>query len=679
MKKNKSLARCWPDRPEIMSRYTQLLFVCFLLVCFHVCDSDDLYVSHYCSNDTLYNVNSTDGQTYRNNLNSLLSALKSNAARPNGFYNFTAGTGAATVYGFFLCQGGITTSDCQGCTINAGRDILGNCGDKKQAVLWYDSCMMRYSNESIFSVLNLNNSYTQYKPGNAKNQTLLDRALNESFSQIATRAANEDPNSGFKLAFQEANYTSNDNTKLYAMGQCTPDLSSSDCGTCLNSAISYMFDCCSGQEGVRVLLPSCFIRYETFPFYQLPSPPPLEPATPSLPPSSPPPLGEATASSKDTESASTTKIVAIIVPITAILAIVLMVFCFVRKAKKKQNAIHETPESLQYSFAQVQACTNNFALENRIGEGGFGCVYKGTLPNGQTVAVKRLSRGSSQGREEFINEIVLVAKLQHRNLVRLLGYCLEGEEKLLIYEYVPNKSLDYFLFDHEKKSLLNWVTRYKIIRGIARGLLYLHEDSRLKIIHRDLKTSNVLLDQNMNPKIADFGTARLFKIDQSQANTNRIAGTFGYMAPEYALHGLFSVKSDVFSFGVLVLEMISGRKNTKFLQSEAGDDLLGYSWRIWRDGTPLALLDPNIPDPFDKNEVIQCIHIGLLCVQEDLQLRPTMNSVVLMLNSYSDTLQIPNPPPLFGHSTQCPVRQFNSKQDDENTINETVITEPHPR
>ncbi|CAI9087731.1 OLC1v1021879C1 [Oldenlandia corymbosa var. corymbosa] len=383
--------------------------------------------------------------------------------------------------------------------------------------------------------------------------------------------------------------------------------------------------------------------------------------------------------------------VAAILIILAVLVVILMVKRKSSTTKQKGvSSIRSNAESLKYNFSQVQACTNNFGVENKIGEGGFGPVYKGTLPNGQMIAVKRLSRSSKQGSEEFINEIAVVAKLQHRNLVRLLGYCLDGEEKLLIYEYVPNRSLDFFLFDLRKQMLLNWITRYKIIGGVARGLLYLHEDSRIKIIHRDLKASNILLDTNMIPKIADFGMARLFEIDQSNANTSRIAGTFGYMAPEYALHGLFSVKSDVFSFGVLVLEIISGKKNSSFLQSHGGnrDDLLSYAWRQWRNGTPLALLDPSIRESYDQQEVIQCIHIGLLCVQEDVELRPTMALVVLMLNSFSVTLPTPTPPPFFDNSRPrifprneqavAGSNQSSSAVGDSST-NEVSISELYPR
>ncbi|GKC26439.1 kinase RLK-Pelle-DLSV family protein, partial [Tanacetum coccineum] len=182
-------------------------------------------------------------------------------------------------------------------------------------------------------------------------------------------------------------------------------------------------------------------------------------------------------------------------------------------------------KSLQYDFCKVQVATNDFSEHNKLGRGGFGAVYKGVFEDGHEIAVKRLAMDSGQGDVEFKNEVLLVAKLQHRNLVRLLGFSIHGNERLLVYEFLPNASLDYFLFDPAKREFLDWEKRYKIIKGVAKGLLYLHEDSRLKIIHRDMKASNVLLDAEMNAKIADFGMARLFKPEETQANTNRIVGT----------------------------------------------------------------------------------------------------------------------------------------------------------
>ncbi|KAM0063417.1 putative protein kinase RLK-Pelle-DLSV family [Helianthus debilis subsp. tardiflorus] len=191
-----------------------------------------------------------------------------------------------------------------------------------------------------------------------------------------------------------------------------------------------------------------------------------------------------------------------------------------------------------FSLSTILHATNNFSFNNKLGEGGFGPVYKGVLEDGQEIAVKRLAKTSTQGLHEFKNEVISISKLQHQNLVKLLGCCIEGDEKMLIYEYMPNRGLDSFIFDTTPKELLGWRARYHIINGIARGLLYLHQDSRLRIIHRDLKASNILLDKDMNPKISDFGMARIFEGDQIEANTNRVVGTYGYMAPEYAGDGI---------------------------------------------------------------------------------------------------------------------------------------------
>ncbi|XP_054815415.1 G-type lectin S-receptor-like serine/threonine-protein kinase At4g27290 [Prosopis cineraria] len=284
-----------------------------------------------------------------------------------------------------------------------------------------------------------------------------------------------------------------------------------------------------------------------------------------------------------------------------------------------------------FDLSIIAKATDNFSSANKLGEGGFGPVYKGALGDGQELAVKRLSENSVQGFEEFKNEVLLIAKLQHRNLVKLLGCCIEREEKL-IYEYMPNRSLDHFIFDESRSKVLDWTERFHIINGIARGLLYLHEDSRLRVIHRDLKTSNILLDTNLNPKISDFGLARTFWGDQIGAKTSRIAGTYGYMPPEYAMHGHFSIKSDVFSFGVIVLEMISGKKNREFSDLEDFLNLLGYAWRLWREGMALELMDQALRERFNLSEVMQCIQVGLLCVQQRPEDRPDMSSVVLMLN-----------------------------------------------
>ncbi|KAL5802697.1 hypothetical protein ACOSQ4_031002 [Xanthoceras sorbifolium] len=315
-----------------------------------------------------------------------------------------------------------------------------------------------------------------------------------------------------------------------------------------------------------------------------------------------------------------------------------------------------------FSFSSVSAATDNFSIDNKLGEGGFGPVYKGKLLNGQEVAVKRLSRKSGQGLEELKNETMLIAKLQHRNLVRILGCCIEHGEKILIYEFMPNKSLDTLLFDPTKKGLLNWGTRVRIIEGIAQGLLYLHQYSRFRIIHRDLKASNILLDCDMNPKISDFGMARMFGGDELQANTNRIVGTYGYMSPEYAMEGLFSIKSDVFSFGILLLEILSSKKNTGFYNTDCLN-LLGHAWELWNNDRALDLMDPILKNEASFPMLIRYINVALLCVQEIAADRPTMSEVVSMLTNEHIVLPSPKQPAFsYVRSQQSPIPHKSSPE-----------------
>ncbi|XP_062188573.1 receptor-like serine/threonine-protein kinase SD1-8 [Phragmites australis] len=313
-------------------------------------------------------------------------------------------------------------------------------------------------------------------------------------------------------------------------------------------------------------------------------------------------------------------------------------FLIWRKARrsKKVTMIDDTVKLMSsecptYPMEIIRTATNGFCPENIIGRGGFGLVYKGQLPDGQQVAVKKLSaENTMQGLKEFMNEVFLIAKLQHRNLVRLLGCCVHCSERMLVYEYMSNKSLDAFIFDERRRATLNWKARLDIILGIARGVLYLHQDSRLNIIHRDLKAANVLLDSNMVAKISDFGIARPFSSsgDRQETITHTIIGTYFYMAPEYAMDGTVSFMQDVYSFGVLLLEIISGRKNQRSF------NLIAHTWGLWEEGRSHELVDPTIRCNCTVAELEQaatCIHVGLLCVQESPSQRPPMGDVIPML------------------------------------------------
>ncbi|KAK4389158.1 G-type lectin S-receptor-like serine/threonine-protein kinase [Sesamum angolense] len=303
-----------------------------------------------------------------------------------------------------------------------------------------------------------------------------------------------------------------------------------------------------------------------------------------------------------------------------------------------------------FTYASIQSATNNFSSDYKLGQGGFGPVYKGKTPEGQDIAVKLLSRQSGQGLLEFKTELILISKLQHVNLVKLLGFCVQGDDKMIIYDYMPNKSLDFFLFRPSDKQQLNWQQRFNIIEGIAQGLLYLHKYSRLRIIHRDLKPSNILLDKDMNPKISDFGLARIFKQNANEANTNRRVGTYGYMAPEYAMKGIFSVKSDVYSFGIIVLEIVSGKKNNRFHQIEGPLDLVEHAWELWGKGCALEIMDPALRASCIADQVQRCIHVGLLCVENHAVDRPTIEDVISMLKNETTSLpMLKNPAFIAGN------------------------------
>ncbi|KAF8112169.1 hypothetical protein N665_0066s0044 [Sinapis alba] len=596
------------------------------------------YLYHICPNTTTFTRNST----YSTNLRAVLSSLSSpNAAYASRFENATAGDVNNRVYGVFLCRGDVSAEICRDCVTFAANETLQRCPREKETVIWYDECMVRYSNQSIVGKMSAGPPVYFWNTQNITESQL--SRFNESLAALLIDVSVKAASSSTKFATEKANFTVFQT--IYSLVQCTPDLTNLDCESCLRQTINQLPLCCDRSIGGRVITPSCSFRYELYPFYNetitAAAPPPSVSASPPQLSSQPPGKGKS----------STVIVTAVAVPVSVCLLLLGVACCLLARRRRTKNLGAEgedldedgltSTETLHFQFSEIEAATDKFSDSNKLGHGGFGEVYKGQLITGETVAIKRLSRGSTQGAEEFKNEVDVVAKLQHRNLAKLLGYCLDGEEKILVYEFVPNKSLDFFLFDNEKSRLLDWQRRYKIIEGIARGILYLHRDSRLTIIHRDLKASNILLDADMSPKISDFGMARIFGVDQTQANTQRIVGTYGYMSPEYAIHGQYSVKSDVYSFGVLVLELITGKKNSSFYEEDGLGDLVTYVWKLWVENSPLELVDEAMRGTFQTNEVIRCIHIALLCVQDDPSERPSMDNILVMMNSFTVTLPIP--------------------------------------
>ncbi|KAH9610549.1 hypothetical protein KSS87_005373 [Heliosperma pusillum] len=599
-----------------------------ILIMIHQTTTISAQFANSCSNNTMF----TNGSTYQTNLNTLLRDLASNATNnPSGFYRTTVGNPTTEViYGEYLCTGDQNISSCHQCVATATTtDIKRLCPNMKVAILWYDQCLLRYSNSSFFNSMDELPAWIAWNPHNiiGDETKYMDAVTNMISNFIAVRAA--EGGSFKKFATDFVNYSLIQ--PIYGLGQCTPDLNANDCYDCLSSSIQQFRQ----KPGGRVLAPSCIVRFEAYPFFNLSYLP--QAPSPNSPVPSPLPSSPASGSKQ------------IPLPIS------------------DYNTNQDfTADSLQYDFATLLNATNSFSDENKLGEGGFGGVYKGTLSNGKLIAVKRLSESSSQGIKEFTTEVLVVAKLQHRNLVRLLGFCYTEQEKLLVYEYFPNRSLDNFIFDQENRQLLDWEKRYNIIRGIARGLLYLHHDSQLRIIHRDLKASNILLDEEMNAKISDFGTSRIFGGDHSQSNyTNIVVGTY---------------------FGVLVLEIISGRKVGSSNQASDGEDLLSYAWRQWEAGTPLEFVDPIIRDSCSNNtDVLRCLQLGLLCVQLSVEDRPTMANVVLTLDSYSITLPVPEQSDFQARPSIVTTfsKEVNSDHSSSKSIplsvNEESVTELEPR
>ncbi|KAG0612458.1 hypothetical protein M758_6G029300 [Ceratodon purpureus] len=285
-----------------------------------------------------------------------------------------------------------------------------------------------------------------------------------------------------------------------------------------------------------------------------------------------------------------------------------------------------------FAYSELQKATRDFHPDNKLGEGGFGAVYKGTLVDGSVVAVKQLLTRAQQNMDDFLNEVVLLTTVKHRNLVKLKGCCLRGDRRLLVYEFVDNYDLAETLFERRGNQLVTWPARFNICLGVAQGLHYLHAGVDPRIIHRDIKANNILLDQSLHPKIADFGLAMLFPNEDTHVTIVQIAGTKGYLAPEYATRGQVSDKVDVFSFGVLALEVVSGRKNISFDVPPEEAYLTDWAWKLNEEGRLMELVDPSISIQLDEEvEVYRVITTALACIQTAAERRPSMAHVVGML------------------------------------------------
>uniref|UniRef100_A0ACD5VKW4 Uncharacterized protein n=1 Tax=Avena sativa TaxID=4498 RepID=A0ACD5VKW4_AVESA len=585
------------------------------------------------------------------NVKAVSATLSKNASSsPVHFATTTYGQAPDVVYALALCRGDVLDGPaCGQCITNwfEGALNLTQCAKVDSS---YGDCITIYggADDNILAApSNATGGYGDDTPPfeqwNIKNVTSGNASLIVSLTRellVATveRAASIIPTryaTGIMHMEQVTIYP-----KVYSQAQCTPDLSADDCSACLHRLLGMVNSTMALRMGGQMGVTRCYFRYEAYQFYD---------AEPLL--SLPPPPAPAPAPTLTKRMRSMLWVIPVVaVPLTA--AAILLSICYSRRLKRKRKGSRywrkrqgENDEFCLFDFEELLEATSNFSEESILGQGGFGTVYKGQLPEGLEIAVKRLASHSGQGFTEFQNELQLIAKLQHTNLVRLLGCCSQEEEKILVYEYLPNKSLDFFIFDENKRALLDWSKLVAIIEGVAHGLLYLHKHSRLLVIHRDLKPSNILLDGEMNPKISDFGLAKIFSSNDTEGNTTRrVVGTYGYMAPEYASKGIFSIKSDVFSFGVIILEILSGKRNSGHQQFGDFINLLGHAWQLWEEGKWIDLLDASLVPDSHSAKMMRCINIALLCVQENTVDRPTMGDIVSMLSSETMILDEPKQP-----------------------------------
>ncbi|KAG4395653.1 hypothetical protein GLYMA_19G005700v4 [Glycine max] len=448
-------------------------------------------------------------------------------------------TTTTPIYGLAQCFQDLSSIDCLQC-FAASRTKLPRCLPSVSARIYLDGCFLRYDNYSFYTenydpLRDTVNCTSEY--GSEGERLVFAESVGKVVESVVRVAVNNNEGRGF--------FAVGEGGGVYALAQCWKTVGVKGCSDCLRKAENEVKGCLPKREG-RALNTGCYLRYSTVKFYN-----------------------QGGQDGQGDDSSRKRVIIAagsVLAAAVVVLTLAVSYVAFTKK-RRKNNFIEVPPSlknsSLNYKYETLEKATDYFSSSRKIGQGGSGSVYKGTLPNGNDVAVKRLVFNNRQWVDDFFNEVNLISGMQHKNLVKLLGCSIEGPESLIVYEYLPNKSLDQFIFEKDITRILKWKQRFEIILGTAEGLAYLHGGSEIRIIHRDIKSSNVLLDENLSPKIADFGLARCFGTDKTHLSTG-IAGTLGYMAPEYLIQGQLTDKADVYSFGVLVLEIASGRKNNVF-------------------------------------------------------------------------------------------------------------------
>ncbi|XP_054797342.1 cysteine-rich receptor-like protein kinase 2 isoform X2 [Prosopis cineraria] len=559
----------------------------------------------------------TNISIFSENLNATLQHIREQISVQNKFFATAAkdANGENPVYTLFQCRNYLSIADCVACfDVAAGETRSCTATMASAALVVYDGCFMRYNSNGFFD--------EAPQPSNivsCGNQTTGEAtAFTTTVRQVLMNLQKATPRIPRFSAATKIHVPNNKGATLYAFAQCVDTVTVKECLDCLKVEYSSVEICLPNSDGTAFDY-GCFMRYSTTSFF-------ADNQTIDITP-----LIKQGSSNKGPTIGG-------VVGGIALVLVLLGLFAWIRRPKKKERIPREgiigasmLKGPITYSYNDLMSATNNYSEENKLGEGGFGAVYK----DGKVVAVKKLTLNHSKRMEEdFESEVKLISNVHHRNLVRLLGCSSKGHDRILVYEYMKNSSLDRFLFG-ERRGFLNWKQRYDVILGIARGLTYLHEEFHVRIIHRDVKTYNILLDDDLQPKIADFGLAKLLPNDISHLST-KIVGTLGYTAPEYAIYGHLSEKADIYSYGVVILEIISGQ-NCKELELNGDDEgifLIKKAWKLYEKEKHLELVDKALdPNEYDAEEVKKIIEIGLLCIQASADVRPTMSEVVALLQN----------------------------------------------
>ncbi|KAJ4706823.1 Cysteine-rich receptor-like protein kinase [Melia azedarach] len=625
---------------------TAAILTCWALKGAEAQQSDMELINRGCSQ---YNV--TDLSDFTSNLNATFTQLREQLNGGKQFATAQQPRGSSPVYGMVQCRKYLSSAQCLAC-FSAAQSLIRNCSAANGARVVYLGCFLRYESSNFFDQSTQEGRFSTCSNQTAVESTAFQTAAQDLLQdlQVATPNIN-----GFFAASTKDIGNGNSSALVYGIAECVETISKTGCQDCLSVAFSNIQKCIDFDYGWAVDV-GCFLRYSDSPFF------PLNQTTDLTP------FLKTGGNSKKKKG--------IIGGVVGAGGISLMLFGLLvwfrisrkRKMTRKGNIseVTELRGPMNYRHKDLISATKNFSDDNKLGEGGFGDIYKGILSNGKVVAVKKLAIGLTRRVvSDFENEVRLISNVHHRNLIRLLGCSSKGSELLLVYEYMANSSLDKFLFG-EKRGFLNWKQRFDIILGTARGLAYLHEDFHVCIIHRDIKPSNILLDNDFQPKIADFGLARLLPENQTHVST-KFAGTLGYTAPEYAIHGQLSEKADTYSYGVLVLEIVSGKKSSE-LTKDNDEYLLKRAWTLYENGKQEELMDENLnPDEYTHEEARRVIEIALMCTQSAASSRPTMSEVVVMLKSKETTLLSENKPLLRPTFVEPDYRRVREHHQDTST------------